>query len=240
MRIGELAAAAGLTVRTLHHYDELGLVTPSGHTPAGHRIYSDADVQQLYRVVALRRLGFALRDIPRVLGTGGAELLEVVERHLAQVERALEVQEDLRRRLVLIRDQLANGHPASTDDLMTAMEMTTMHERYYTKEQLEQLEQRAKEWGPEAIEQSQRDWADLIAEVEAERLAGTDPGGPKVQELARRWVALIEQFTGGDPGIARSLQTMYETEGAEAASRGSLNAETMAYGARAVEILKRS
>ena len=236
MRVGELARAAGLTVRTLYHYDELGLVRPSGRTPAGHRRYSPEDVQRLYRVVALRALGFALRDIPTLLDSGGAELLDVVQRQLEQVERALEVQEDLRRRLVLIRDQLAGGDPASTDDLMTAMEMTIMHERYYTKEQLEQLEQRAKKWGPEAIERSQRDWAELIAEVEAERLAGTDPADPKVQDLARRWTELIEQFTGGDPAIFQSLQRMYETEGPDAASRGTVNPETMAYAMRALEL----
>src|SRR3569623_379879 len=74
-RIGEVAAATGLTVRTLHHYDEIGLLAPSGRTEAGYRLYSDGDVRRLYRIVALRRLGLALGEIAPLLegdGQGGA------------------------------------------------------------------------------------------------------------------------------------------------------------------------
>ncbi|MGH2907848.1 MAG: MerR family transcriptional regulator, partial [Solirubrobacteraceae bacterium] len=56
-RIGELAAASGLSVRALRHYDELGLLTPSERTDSGYRLYSETEVRRLYRIVALRRLG---------------------------------------------------------------------------------------------------------------------------------------------------------------------------------------
>src|SRR6266540_480829 len=59
-RIGELAAATGLTVRTLHYYEEIGLLIPSGRTNAGHRLYDDTDVARLYRICLLRRLGLPL------------------------------------------------------------------------------------------------------------------------------------------------------------------------------------
>jgi DNA-binding transcriptional MerR regulator len=62
-RIGEVAAATGLTVRTLHHYDEIGLVRPSARTAAGYRAYSASDVERLREVLAYRRLGFGLREI---------------------------------------------------------------------------------------------------------------------------------------------------------------------------------
>lgn len=61
-KVGELAAETGLTVRTLHHWDELGLLTPSERTGAGYRLYSDADVRRLYRIVALRGLGLSLES----------------------------------------------------------------------------------------------------------------------------------------------------------------------------------
>ncbi len=86
---------------------------------------------------------------------------------------------------------------------------------------------------------AQADWAELIEEVRAHKAAGFDPGDPRVQDCARRWQALIEQFTGGDPGVRQSLQRMYETEGAEQASRGMLDPEVMAYAARAQELLTR-
>ena len=67
--------------------------------------------------------------------------------------------------------------------------------------------------------------------------AGTDPADPRVQDIARRWPALVERFTGGDPGIRASLQRMYEEQGTEAASRGILDPEVMAYAARAQALL---
>ena len=66
-RIGDLAAAAGLTVRTLHYFDEIGLLRASGRTDAGHRMYSGADVERLYRICLLRRVGLPLADVNAAL-----------------------------------------------------------------------------------------------------------------------------------------------------------------------------
>ncbi|TNY04356.1 MerR family transcriptional regulator, partial [Escherichia coli] len=65
--VGELAKRAGLTVRTLHHYEELGLLNPSGRSDAGYRRYSEADVLRLHRVLALRDAGVPLKDIVPLL-----------------------------------------------------------------------------------------------------------------------------------------------------------------------------
>ena len=61
--MGRLAELAGVTVRTLHHYDEIGLVCPSARTAAGYRAYSAGDLERLREVLAYRRLGFGLREI---------------------------------------------------------------------------------------------------------------------------------------------------------------------------------
>jgi MerR family transcriptional regulator, thiopeptide resistance regulator len=113
------------------------------------------------------------------------------------------------------------------------MEMIRMRDRYYTPEQQAELARRRDELGPEGMEQAQRDWAELIAAMEAEREAGTDPGDPRVQELARRWSELVEAFTGGDPGIRASLNRMYQEQGPKQASRGALSAELAEYVASA-------
>jgi MerR family transcriptional regulator, thiopeptide resistance regulator len=67
LRVGELAKATGLTVRTLHYYEEIGLLVASERSAAGHRRYGEADVARLYRVCLLRRLGLSLDDIARAL-----------------------------------------------------------------------------------------------------------------------------------------------------------------------------
>jgi DNA-binding transcriptional MerR regulator len=63
LSVGRLAELAGVTVRTLHHYDEIGLVRPSARTAVGYRVYSAGDVERLREVLAYRRLGFGLREI---------------------------------------------------------------------------------------------------------------------------------------------------------------------------------
>ncbi|MBV8247971.1 MAG: MerR family transcriptional regulator, partial [Comamonas sp.] len=63
LKVGELARQTGLTVRSLHHYDQIGLVTPSARSEAGYRLYAPADVQRLQSVQALRDLGFGLARI---------------------------------------------------------------------------------------------------------------------------------------------------------------------------------
>ena len=66
-KIGELARRTGLTVRTLHHYDEIGLLSPAERSDGGHRVYDEAGVQRLYRIVSLRSLGFPLDAIAQAL-----------------------------------------------------------------------------------------------------------------------------------------------------------------------------
>ena len=58
LKVGDLARRTGLTVRTLHHYDEIGLLKPSLHTESGHRLYTGRDVARLQQVLSLRQLGF--------------------------------------------------------------------------------------------------------------------------------------------------------------------------------------
>jgi DNA-binding transcriptional MerR regulator len=66
-RIGEVATATGLTVRALHHYDQIGLVAPSVRTSGGHRLYTSADLVLLYEVTAMRQLGLSLDQVGIVL-----------------------------------------------------------------------------------------------------------------------------------------------------------------------------
>jgi DNA-binding transcriptional MerR regulator len=227
--VGGLARASGLTVRTLHHWDAIGLLTPAERSSAGYRRYGPAEVARLYRILGLRRLGLSLDAIAAALDREGPALEDAVRAHLARVQRELGVQQRLRDLLVRILDALAAGGEPSIDQLIDTIEVMTMHERYYTPEQLDQLAERARALGDEGMKRAQQDWAELIAEVEAERERGTDPADPRMQELAARWRGLMEQFTGGDPGIAASLERMYRSEGVETASRGVMSPELSEY-----------
>jgi len=233
-KIGELARRTGLTVRTLHHYDEIGLLVPSARSEAGYRLYGDGDVRRLYRILALREMGFPLEEIAATLVREGEDPRPAVRRHLARIDEQLRLAGQLRSRLTRILDVLDRSDEPSADQFIDAIEVMTRMERYYTPEQLEQLGKRAATLGDEGMQRAQDDWAALIADVEAERVAGTDPADPRLDPLVARWTGLIEQFTGGDPGIKASLQSLYENEGPERASQGALRPETMAYAGRAI------
>lgn len=85
LKVGELAHLAGLTVRTLHHYEEVGLLEPAGRTGAGHRYYGPAELRRLHRIVALRQLGLTLDEIGRAL-EGRPESLALARRARDLVE----------------------------------------------------------------------------------------------------------------------------------------------------------
>jgi MerR family transcriptional regulator, thiopeptide resistance regulator len=228
-KIGELAAATGLTVRTLHHYDEIGLLRPSERTQAGYRLYGEDDVRTLYEIRALRDLGIPLGEIPGALQ---GDVRATLARHLERVEQDLERQ----RRLRTLLQGILDADSASGEDYMEAIQAMTMFEKYYTAEQLEQIEERRKSFSDEEHDKFHRDWEELIAAARAEKEKRTPPSDPRMQEIATRWRELIDMFTGGDEGILDGLKTMYQEEGPERASRGALDAELMQYVGEAIRL----
>ncbi len=128
-RVGELAEATGVTVRALHHYDELGLLVPSERSSAGYRLYSRSDVERLYRIVALRRLGFRLDEIGSLLAREGLGLEETVRQHLTRVEEQLDSQKRLCLSLTRMLEELERSGEASIDQLLNATEVTMIQVR---------------------------------------------------------------------------------------------------------------
>jgi MerR family transcriptional regulator, thiopeptide resistance regulator len=156
-----------------------------------------------------------------------------VRRQLAELSRQMELQERLRVRLNFVLDALDGAHEPTAEDLINVMEVIKEMEQYYTPEQLVQIEARRRALGEEGLRRGQEAWAELIPLMEAERQRGTDPADPRVQELQRRWQALVEQMTGGDAGIQRSMLAMFESKGVEAASGGHVGPELWEYVRRA-------
>jgi DNA-binding transcriptional MerR regulator len=98
--VGQVAALAGVTVRTLHHYDEIGLLTPGDRTSAGYRRYGDADLQRLQEIMFYRELGFSLDTITDLVLDPHADTVahlrrqhELLVGRLARVRRMVEAVE---------------------------------------------------------------------------------------------------------------------------------------------------
>jgi DNA-binding transcriptional MerR regulator len=213
LKVGELARRTRLTVRTLHHYDEVGLVKPSLHTESGHRLYTGADVARLQRVLSLRQLGFSLDEIRDCLDRPGFSPLDVIRLHVTRLREQIDLERRLCERLDAIAAHLENAGEVSADEFIRTIEEMSMIENYYTPEQMEYRRKRKEEVGDERIREVEREWPELIAEVRSEMEKGTDPSAPEVLALARRWIGLVNEFTGGDPGIERSVGRMWNEQG---------------------------
>jgi DNA-binding transcriptional MerR regulator len=215
-KVGELAERTGLTVRTLHHYDAIGLLSPSVRTSSahgsGHRLYTVEDVARLQQILSLRMLGFALDSIREYLARDDYDPRQVVRLHLDRVRGQVSELKRLESRLTALADALDRAEIVSADEFLTTIEEMTMFEKYYTPEQLNYLARRREEIGEDAMREAPAQWEALQADVQKAVDDGLDPADPKAQELARRWFALVNAFTGGDAGIMQSLKRMYQNE----------------------------
>ncbi len=208
----EFAARAGVTVRTLHHYDRLGLLKPSGYTASGYRLYGERDFARLHQIMTLKFIGLPLRQIKGILERNELDLLETL-----RLQRKL-IEEQRRRLDVALaaiekaESVIASGDETNWEAFKKIIEVIDMEnnmewvKNYYTEEQLAEL---GKRWSPELQEKAERDWASLIKDVGAAVGQGEDPASARAQTLAARWSELIEGFTGGDPAIAENLRKLY-------------------------------
>ena len=231
-KVGELARQTGLTVRTLHHWEAVGLLEPARRTEAGYRLYGEAEAERLLRIVALRQLGMSLAEVRDCLERPEGTLPEVLERQVARLDAAIAAQQRLRDRLQRVVRRARQGARLTAETLVETLEAMTMFEKHFTPEQLQQIEARRSEVGEERIREVEAEWPRLIAAVRAEMARGTDPADPRVAELARRWMALVREFTAGDPGITAGVAKVYREEPA-ARERTGLDPEIMAYVQRA-------
>jgi DNA-binding transcriptional MerR regulator/uncharacterized glyoxalase superfamily protein PhnB len=127
-KVGAVAKATGLTVRTLHHYDDIGLLKPSARLTGGHRVYDAEDVARLYRIIRLRQLGFPLSQVAAVLADPEWQLAPAIERHLAEARHRAAMASRLCTRLAAMAAELARQeNPAPQELFSTVEEMITMN-----------------------------------------------------------------------------------------------------------------
>lgn len=229
LSVGELAGRTGLTVRALHHYDELGLLVPSERTQAGHRRYGAGDVERVYRIVALRRLGLGLDAVAGVLDDDGGRLEAVVRAQLDALDARQALDRRLRGLLDGVLGTLARSQRPSIDDVLNTIEVTEMMEKYYTTEQLEQLARRKEELGEEGMRGVEQEWEGIFVRLREARDDGTDPADPSLDSLRTRMSELIAMFHGGDQGIRKSMGEVWANEDPAELTGGGLDAELASY-----------
>jgi MerR family transcriptional regulator, thiopeptide resistance regulator len=213
--VGHLARVAGVSVRTLHHYDEVGLLTPARRGPAGYRLYTIDDLERLQQILFFRELGFTLAEIRAIMLDPGFER-----------RAALEAQQELLRQKARRLEKLiaAVGAAIHAGERGFHMNQSEMFEAFGDFDPAEYEAEARRRWGgTSAYKESARrtasytkdDWLtirreeDEIASGMAE-LASRDPAAAEVQELvARKWRLINDRFYDCSPEMFAGLGRMY-------------------------------
>jgi DNA-binding transcriptional MerR regulator len=198
--VGELARLTGITVRTLHHYDEIGLVVPSQRTAAGYRLYDDADVIRLQQVLLFRELGLPLDEIAFAIDQAGSreDLLrqhrEVLVQKRARIDAMLSALDS-----ALV--SLEKGRVMQPDDVKQMFEGfdpsqydEEVKQRWGNTEAYKESQRRTRRYGKAEWDQIQGDWQAIYAELATLMKAGTPVTDPAVQALVDKHRAHIDRW----------------------------------------------
>lgn len=181
LTVGQVAGELGVTVRTLHHYDEIGLVSPSERSAAGYRLYTETDLQRLTAVVVYRRLGFPLEEIRALLEASGADLRAHLERQREAVVGRLSQLHDL-----------VDAIDAAIEKESTGMSISRQEQRELFGDRFADHEG---EWSAEAQER----WGDTDAWTQSR--ARTASYGKQ------DWVAIKADTDAVNDGLATALRS---------------------------------
>ena len=206
IQVGELAKRAGITVRTLHHYEQTGLLLPSARSEAGYRLYNLADVQRLHMIQALAKAGLELAEIKDFLEQDTLSLPDLLDAQIALLDRQLRSIHTLRDQLCTLRSGLEGESEPDLESWLQTLELMNMYDRWFTKDELQQL--------PFAAEGERLAslWAALVTEAQtlmAQKVVETDANA---MDLAIRWMDRLEQDTAGKPEFLTRLNEMHSVE----------------------------
>ena len=217
--VGQVAELAGVTVRTLHHYGQIGLLEPQDRNRAGYRRYSDEDLQRLQHILFYRELGFSLDDIATILNEPGSS----TGRHLRRQRQLLSARMSRLEQMIAAVDRELEAQTMGIE--LTAEEKFEIFGPNYSQDYETEAEQR---WGDTpAWEQSQartarfskQDWVDVKESGDElnRRLAeamnsGSTPTSERAMELAEEHHRSIEQFYDCPYPMHRGLGDMYVSD----------------------------
>lgn len=213
--VREFAKLTRVTVRTLHYYDQIGLLKPSFERPNGYRVYTDADLLRLQQIVTLKFMGFSLDEIRRLLDSKGYEAVKSLKVQAEAVKDEIARLREASRAIEQVLLRLEKDGRIHKEKLIKIMEVIQMgedvkkawHEKFFSEADLKKFAEVGKNYSPEAMTAYQNRWAALIDEVK--KNAGLDPASEKAQDLGRRWTALLNEVYGGQPELKTKIAQAY-------------------------------
>jgi len=210
-KIGELANETGLTIRALHHYDQIGLLKPSQETEGGHRVYTTFDVEKLQKIMTLKQLGFSLDKIKEAVESPDFSLSSATTQLRMEIEKRKADLDDIESRL---RDaeQFQSRGETPTGQILQLLSRMNLFERHLTKEQQELIKQHDLKFGPEKLDELRREWLAATEELQRAMNSKLSSSDWRAKAICMRWFGLACAFTGGSLDGAYDLKKIVEVE----------------------------
>ena len=208
LKIGELAKRAGLSVRALHHYDAIKLLSPSVRMSGGARLYGKADVIRLHRILALKQMGYGLPQIHQALKDVNLKPVDILLDQAKVMEAQAARAQALAQRLRDVANNIKHDGETQNTDWLDLLEMMTIYARHLTPQEISTLQASDRKVGQRHAAQ----WKKLVAEVESARHQAIAPDSLAAQALAWRWVRLVIAMTQNNAELAGKLKSLQEHE----------------------------
>ena len=213
--VRQVAALTGVTPRTLHHYDSIGLLKPN-RAPNGYRSYDEENLLRLQQILFYRELGLELDRIRSLMGSPDFSVVAALKAHKRALGRRMERLQRLLETVDQTLEHYQGGKKMSVNELFR--DLTPQEQKAYADEAEER-------WDPLVVKESNRRYNALSeAEKRAQKeemnslynewslLVGTDPAGPSAQALVERWRRGIEFFWSPDAVSLLGLAQLYNTD----------------------------
>lgn len=213
-QVGEIAKKTGLTVRTLHHYEEIGLLQPTARTDAGYRLYDMKSIERLTQIQMLRQIGVKLKDIGHILNGHSAEIACLIEERISQLTTQMQQIAKLRYQLEHVQQQIQTGTPFTQHDWFSLLEMMSMYDKYFTYSELAQLPLYT------AHTLKSQAWQQRISIVNNLIKQGKSADSNEAMQVSREWMIALEQDTGGNPDFFVRLNKMHISDDKFATATG--------------------
>ena len=211
--VKQLAKLAGVTIRTLHHYDKIGLLKPAARSEKQYRYYGREELLQLQQILFYKELGFALEEIKDIFNDPGFNMLHALEAHKVALQQRMQ---HTQQQLVTIDktiQNLKNNYDMKDEEMyegLNAAEREAMRKEVrekWGKDKLQQSEDRVRKMGKEGLAKAKAK-GESISKRLAE-LMDLDPAERQVQEVVAQHYQHLLQFTPIDKEYYRGLGKMY-------------------------------
>ncbi|MEY0233075.1 MerR family transcriptional regulator [Providencia manganoxydans] len=224
-QVGEIAQKTGLTIRTLHHYEEIGLLVPTARTDAGYRLYNVQCLERLTQIQMLRQVGVKLKDIGEILDGQSGDMAQMLQERIDALSAQMKQMAQLQYRLEQLQRQMQAGDILTQADWFSILEMMSMYDKYFTPKELEQMPLYT------AHTLKSEEWQQRVSTVKSLIKEGVAPSSEQAKKVATEWMIALERDTGGSPDFFARLNTIHLSDNEFAISSG-ITEEMIEYVAR--------